>query len=317
MVKQSDKERLQVINDHVNKRTSEPIETSICGLKEISMNIKQLNSYIDGNLELSNKKIYNILTNLYSNFSLNLIYELNENIVLRRARKFEEKKASINYCFTCLKDLLSVPDEKKHIIKTGRLNKAEKSVYYASISDKNFNSYDVALSEVDAMETDYINILDSITTKSLNAVYIGAFNFVLKGWNLPEWIHPYYKEVYKLFQDKCLENNNKYLFESYILCSTFFSDILRRKGHDKLYDITSMLASIIFEKNNIDAIVYESVQIEGAPVIAIKPNAVKEKVKHQDIFSFRVDTNLGYGLYYGEEVNNGNVENGQLKWTTA
>ncbi len=315
-MKQSNKERLKTIKDHINKRTSEPIETSISGLKEISVNIKQLNSYIDSNLELSSKKIYHILTNLYSNFSLGLIYELNENIVLRRARKFEEKESKINYCFTCLKDLLSVPDDKKYIIKTGRLNQAKKPIYYASISDKNFNFYDTALSEVDAMETDYINILDSVTTKSLNAVYIGSFNFIARGQKLPEWVHKYHKEAYKLFKDKCRENNNNYLFESYILCSSFFSDILRRKGHDRLYDVTSTLASIIFEKNNIDAIVYESVQVEGAPVIAIKPNAVKEKVKHQDIFSFRVDTYLGYGLYYGKKVNIGSVKNGQLKWTT-
>jgi len=313
MQSDTNKHRLIDIEKHIIDRTSEQLDISAKRLIEISIHMKQLNSHIKGDIELSKNRIKSVLKNLVSNFSLNLIYELNENIVLRRARKFEEETSVVDNCFDELKDLIAISEEEKSKAKVGRLNKAEHPIYYAVISDKHYNNFDVSLSEIEANETDCINSLDSVTIKSLNAVYIGAFDIIIKGDKLPEWVNEFYIEAFRMFKDRC--KTNKYLFESYILCSAFFSDILKRKGSSKLYEVTSTLSHLLLDDENVDAIVYESVQVRGAPVIAIKPSAVAKKVKHETVISFKVLSSLGYGLFYGKEINKGKVKEGQLVWS--
>jgi hypothetical protein len=49
--------------------------------------------------------------------------------------------------------------------------------------------------------------------------------------------------------------------ELYILYSSFFSDIIKRKGSEKLYQVTSVIASRLLLSETTDAIVYVSVQV--------------------------------------------------------
>ena len=147
------------IKDLVLSKTREEskeelIEASIC--------IEQLNNFIDDKIELSEKKVYLLLKYLYENHSLHLIYELDKDKWLRRARKYEEKDTQVpKYYFTKTNELSIIPDDKKDIVGIGRLNKEKQPIYYGCFSDKNFNNYEVALSEVNAIDLDYINYLDS------------------------------------------------------------------------------------------------------------------------------------------------------------
>lgn len=316
-ITEENKKQASNIKNTIINRVAEPIEKSQEDLLQVSIYIQQLNNFIDGQIELSENKIYIMLKWLSSNFCLNLIYLLEENIVfLRRARKFEERSSS-SYCFTELQDLLFVPEEKKDMVDIGRMNKAKTPMYYGVISHSYFNKFDTALSEIDAKELDYINILDSKLKKSIKSLYIGGFDLFIKGKEIHTWVHPYYQEAYQMLSDKCKEKNNDFLLKSYSLCSAFFADTLSRKKHGRLYEVTSTLSSILFETTHLDSIIYESVQIEGTPVIVIKPSVVTKALEHETVISFKILSNLGYGIYYGEQVNRGKVVNNQLEWEHA
>lgn len=280
-----------------------------------SIYIEQLNNFIDDKIQLSENKVYQLLKYLYENHSLNLIYQLGEGKWLRRARKYEQKDTRVpKYCFIKTSELSVIPDEKKDNVPLGRLNKEKQPIYYACFSDKYFNNYDVVLSEINAIDLDYVNYLDSITTGYLEVIRIGAFDLFMRGQKLPHWIDSYNLRIFKLFKKCCEKKQNKFLLESHQLCSAFFADILSRKNHKNLYKVTSTLANIIFENEQVDAIICESVQVKGAPVIAIRPKALAEKVQHKKVASLSVEANLGYGIYYSVAINKGTVDGNILNW---
>ena len=202
--------------------------------------------------------------------------------------------------------MLYVPESKKSIIEVGRFNKKEESIYYASIFLKeNENEeyfFETAISEIDGIELDYINILDSKPTKCLNVVYIGVFDQLARNKQLPKWIDKYYYKTYLQFKKKCLEKGNRCLFESYLLSNAFFADITQRNGSERLYRVTSVISSLLLN-DEVDAIVYESVKIKNSPNIAIKPKVVDNSVEHKEVCSIRINENLGYGIYYIKSIN--------------
>ncbi len=312
-----DLKRRKDINNYLEKITSIDIKKSIEELIEVSLIIKQLNDFIDSKLELSSKEIENKVQRLISHFTINLAYELDLKIALRRARKFTTEETSIPFCFDNLKDMLYVPESKKSIIEVGRFNKKEESIYYASIFLKeNENEeyfFETAISEIDGIELDYINILDSKPTKCLNVVYIGVFDQLARNKQLPKWIDKYYYKTYLQFKKKCLEKGNRCLFESYLLSNAFFADITQRNGSERLYRVTSVISSLLLN-DEVDAIVYESVKIKNSPNIAIKPKVVDNSVEHKEVCSIRINENLGYGIYYIKSINKGIIDNHNLIW---
>ena len=315
---QEDLKRKKEIDDYLENRTSINIEESLEELIEVSSLIKQLNGFIDNKLELSSKEIENKIKRLISHFTINLVYKLDSKIALRRARKFTTEKTSIPFCFDNLEDMLYVPESKKSIIPLGRFNKKEESIYYASIffkEDENEECFfETAISEINGIELDYINILDSIPTKHLEVVYIGVFDQLARDKQLPKWIDKYYYETYLQFKEKCLEKDNRYLFESYLLSNAFFADIIQREGHERLYKVTSIISSILLAYDNVDAIVYESVKVKNSPAIAIKPKVVDSCLVHKEVSSIRINENLGYGMYYAEPINECIIDNNNLVW---
>lgn len=305
-------ENRKYIKELVLSKTPEKCYTELI---DASIYIEQLNDFIDDKIQLSENKVYKLLKYLYANHSLNLIYQLSEGKWLRRARKYEEKDTKIpKYCFIKTDELSVIPNDKKDIVGIGRLNKERLPIYYGCFSDKNFNYYDVALSEVNAIDLDYVNCLDSITTGYLNVIRIGTFDLFMRGQALHHWIDNYNLRIFKLFKKCCEKQQNRFLLESHQLCSAFFADILSRKNHKNLYKVTSTLADIIFENKHVDAIMYESVQVKGAPVIAIRPKALAQKIKHKKVASLRVEANLGYGIYYTVPINTGTVDGNLLSW---
>lgn len=319
---EEDLKRKKDIDDFLEKRTSIDIEKSIEELKEVSSLIKQLNDFIDNKLELSTKEIENKIQRLVSHFTINLIYELDSQIALRRARKFTTEKTSIPFCFDNLQDMLYVPESIKSIIPLGRFNKKEESIYYASLffeEDKNNEPYfETVIAEINGLEGDYINILDSVPKKRLNVVYIGLFDQLSRNKELPKWINKYYYETYLRFKEKCKKNKNYYLFESYLLSNAFLADITQRNGSEKLYMVTSIISSTLFSDNNVDGIVYESVKVKNSPAIAIKPNVVDNNLLHKEVRSIRINASLGYGIYYVKSINEGIIiDNTSIQWSTS
>lgn len=129
----NNEERLEYYKNHFDKKTNITKEKSILDLKELSTMIKQLNCYIDGTLDLSLKRIDFMISHFIKNFTIILIYELKEEIIIQRSRKFEEENLTNPYCFDELKKLLYIPDDEKDKRPLGRLNIAEEAIYYASM----------------------------------------------------------------------------------------------------------------------------------------------------------------------------------------
>ena len=313
-------EKYKISNDtksHIDSRTSEDVEQSRENLLQVSTYIKQLNTYIDGgDITLSKHKIYNMTQWLFENFTFNLIYKLEGKVIFRRARKYEKMNIETPY-FKCLKELTYISDDRKDIAPLGRMNQAKEPMYYGVISHSDFNKFDTALSEVDAIEYDIVNTLDSELIKDMSTCHIGAFDLFIRGQTIPSYVNDHNREIFQYFIDMCEEKENVYLQESYIAGNAFFADILSRKEHKNLYHVTSALSSFIFEDKDIDSIIYESVQVKGAPSIVIKPTIVDEKLQHTEARSFRVLSSLGYGLYRGEELAVGIVKNNEtIDWNT-
>ncbi len=126
----------------------------------------------------------------------------------------------------------------------------------------------------------------------------------------PIKIHPNFKLVYEYQKDKL----NSYLMVSYQLCDAFFSDILRRKGDNRLYKVTSTLASLFLDGTGTDAILYSSVQTEGGAVLAIKPCKIDEKLEHISTLAMHINKNYGYGIYNTSTLYTGIIKGDDIEW---
>jgi hypothetical protein len=153
---EEDLKRKNDIEAFINNRTSITKETSIKELKEVSEIIKQLSAFMDGHLELTHDGIDRRVERLVKHFTINLIYELDSEIAFRRARKFEEEKSKIPFCFDNLQDISYIPNSLKHIIPIGRLNKKEESIFYATIRYKETEEqfFQTAISEINGNKSE-------------------------------------------------------------------------------------------------------------------------------------------------------------------
>lgn len=80
---------------------SKTLEKCYAELIDASIYIDQLNNFIDDKIQLSENKVYQLIKYLYENHTLNLIYQLEKDKSLRRARKYEERNIEVpKYCFT-------------------------------------------------------------------------------------------------------------------------------------------------------------------------------------------------------------------------
>jgi len=306
------------IENIINRRTSISIDKSIEELTEVSTIIRELNQFIEGKLDLDNNQINIKIKRLISHFTINLIFDLDSEIALRRARKFTEESTT-SYCFNNLQDLSYIPDEKKYLVPLGRFNKKEEPMFYTTVHLKNTEEqfFKTAISEIGGTKLDYINILDSVPTKRLNSIYIGIFDYFIRNKRFPELIEEHeeiFSNIFQEFKNQCIEKDLLSVYESYILCSSFFSDIIKRKKSDTLYQVTSILSSVLLESPNIDAIIYESVEVTDEPSMVIKPNIVDHHIEHKNAYCFKITNDLGYGIYYLEEVNSCEIVNNNLMW---
>jgi hypothetical protein len=165
---------------------------------------------------------------------------------------------------------------------------------------------------------EYINILDSVPTKRLYVVYIGIFDYFIRNKRFPKLIDSDYEkvfsEIFQQFKEKCIDNDLLYLYESYIICSAFFADVMGREGTDKLYMVTSAIGSRLLKSNTADGIVYESVKVTDEPSIAIKPCVVDDHLEHKEAYCFKIEDSFGYGLYNVGLINECEIICENLEW---
>lgn len=297
----------------IDQRTNEMNNSSMNHLKQVSVMIGELNGYIDGVVHLSTKRIASLLDYLLGWYTITFDLSIPENpgLKLLRARKFTEKNS--RPCFPEVQDLSYIADPK--ITFKGRLNKEGESVFYGCIYfNDSFGGIDVAFAEVDALQLERVNILRSKTKAEITVRFPGIFDCVrreARPYFLNEKIFSYWKEVYEYTEKRFSQN----LFSAFLLCETFFSHILRRKHSPRLYDVTSVLGSMLMEEKNIDGVIYSSVQAEGSPVIALKPESVDKNVVHESAESFEINDVYGYALFHATPLYKGDVKQEQnIKW---
>jgi hypothetical protein len=276
----------------------------------VSLIIKQLNDYIDGRISLSEERISYLLDHLVSHYTITLDIPLDYGLKILRAVKFDniEKKP----CFSEVSRLSYIPQNSENIPPIGRLNKYGKSIFYGCV-DLNNNSYNVAFSEVDALKNERINILKSETTAEIKVNYVGIYDYIKRGskpYFMSEEDYSYFKSIYE-YEEQIFD---KYVFVAFQLCDAFFSDILKRKKSDRLYSVTSILASHFLEGDRVDGLIYTSVKAEGSPVIAIKPESVDSKLSHKKAISFEIQENYGYAMYKANPLYQGVVNGEIINW---
>lgn len=87
------------------------------------------------------------------------------------------------------------------------------------------------------------------------------------------------------------------------MCSSFFSDIIKRKGTNRLYKVTSVIASWLLQN-----------KVTDEPSIVIKNDIVDTYITHKDTYCFKVKENLGYGIYDVNIINECKIIDNKLEW---
>lgn len=279
----------------------------------VSIIIKQLNDYIVGRINLSKERISSLLDHLVGYYTITLNIPLDKSIKILRAVKFDnlDKKP----CFSEVSRLSYIPKNSKIVPSIGRLNKCGQSIFYGCVYfNDNFGGYNVAFSEVNALKNEKINILKSETATEINVNYVGIYDCIKresKPYFMSEEVYSYFKSVYEYEKEIFYQ----YVFVAFQICDAFFADILRRKESDRLYIVTSILASHFLEGDRVDGVIYTSVKAEGSPVIAIKPLSVDSKISHKEAVSFEIQENYGYAMYKANPLYQGVVNGKIINWS--
>jgi len=298
----------KTITDYIDKVAREYNADAKIHCERVSMIIKRLNNYIDRKIELSNNEIEGLLDKLVGYYTVTLNFPLSKGVNIVRAVKFEESNSK-KRCYAKVSRLSYIPKELSHASRLGRLNKEGEVIFYGCLNE-NDDGIPVAFSEVNIQEGEDVNILKSKLKEELMVRYIGVFDYYKRGVEPPFKVHPNFKLTYEYQRDKF----NNYLMVAYQLCDAFFSDILRRHGHGRLYKVTSILASLFLEGGQTDALFYSSVQTEGAAVLAIKPCKIDEKVEHMKALSMHLKKDYGYSIYEAPTLYNGVIKGGDIEW---
>lgn len=289
-------EDFKLTNDSIN----------IC--KDVSIIIQQLNDFIDKELELSEERVKYLLDYLVGYFTITLDIPIDKGVKILRARKFDEIEKIP--CFEDVSKLSYNPKGSK--IKIGRLNKENESIYYGCIYFKDNAGINVAFSEVNALKLEKIKILESKAIQDINLRYIGIFDYIKKQvqpWFISPENYSVFEEVYK-YAEKTFD---PHIFIAFQLCDAFFSDILRRKESNRLYIVTSILASLFLKGDKVDGILYTSVKAEGSPVLAIKVESMY-KIEHESAISFEIQESYGYALYKAKTLDKGQINGEKIAW---
>ena len=301
------------ITELIDRKSNEMNSQALFCCDSVATTIKQLKGFIDREINLSESRIKALLDNLVGYYTITLDIPFDSGNKILRAVKFDdiEKKP----CFNEVSRLSYIPKNSQILPKTGRLNKYGESIFYGCIYfNDSFGGVNVAFSEINALKNERINILKSETINEIKVNYIGIYDYIkreIKPYFLSEETYNYFRAVYEYAESKF----NKYLFVAFQLCDAFFADILRKKESNRLYLVTSILASFFLDGNRVDGLIYTSVKAEGSPVIAIKPASVDSKISHKKAISFEIQESYGYAIYKAKSLYHGVVDGDIINWS--
>lgn len=268
-------------------------------LRTVSTYVKQLKDYIEGHINLTATEIDKKLDYIIgcTTITLNLPVE-NREFLRARICNIRTKKCGDSDFFDNVQDLSYIKDIVQNPPSMGRLNIDGEVLFYASvIVDNSDIALLTVLSEIGAKSLDKVGVLRSqqIAGTELQLRCIGIWEFVRlkqKPMFMDQEVFEYYQEAYDLMKKRFPAD----LLTAYNLTDCFLSDVMSMKGSDKLYQITSVAASVLLDDKNVDGILYTSVEA-GFPSVAIKPASVDQKIQHDYVCDVDVIKHHGYSFY--------------------
>ncbi|HCM1946035.1 TPA: hypothetical protein N3A50_004356 [Salmonella enterica subsp. salamae serovar 30:g,m,s:e,n,x] len=152
---------------------------------------------------------------------------------------------------------------EKYVVKAGRLNNINESIFYLS------TGYHAALSEVHANVGDYIQLtgFKFKENKFLNCCSIGEVSKFFK------WGDSRFENEIR----NAVKETDPASIDSLIFADTFLASLLSDSSAvDNKYIYTRTLSQLIFKNNKINAISYPGVESKEQKNFAIKPTAADE-----------------------------------------
>ncbi|EIU6870788.1 hypothetical protein [Vibrio parahaemolyticus] len=276
--------------------------------KEVAKIVKNLNLYIDEEVTLNQGQVDRYLSILGGYFSTSLYIPLDPGTKFLRARAFD-----LHHLEDEVSELSYLPESKKQYARQGRFNQKGAPIFYACIYFDGTGGLNVGFSEINAEPEKSVNVLRSKNVNELNVYYVGIYDLVYRDSKprfMPDDMFNKYREVYEYQETKF----SRQAFLAHQVCDAFFSDILRRKEHGNLYNVTSRLPQIFLSEEAIDGIIYTSVKAEGAPVVALKCNSVDQKLVHESCEAFEIQYDFGYARYQALNTHIGTICDNQINW---
>ncbi|MBB1398099.1 hypothetical protein [Pseudoalteromonas sp. SG44-8] len=267
------------------------VECAHTNLLHSSVYISQLNAHINGTCELTKHEIESKIDYLAGCMTITLDHPISE-LEFLRVRLCEGQN------FANIDDLSYIKKTSCTFPKAGRLNLSGQALFYASIAVKQDDmALRVVLSEAQAKQFDRLNVLRShqVNGTDLYLRIIGIWEQVRrneKPYYLNQFTFDYYTEARKYMAKQF----SRELLFAYELTDRFFADILSREGNERLYQVTSALSNV-FLTEKCDGVLYSSVKAKGEPVVALKPQAVDDKLDHQFATEVFVEYSFGYEFY--------------------
>ena len=204
--------------------------------------------------------------------------------------------------FNSIGDVIYPP--KKNVIKAGRLNNINESIFYLS------TGYHAALSEVHANIGDHIQItgFKFKDKKFINCCSIGEISKFFR------WGDSRFEDVIR----NTVNETDPASIDSLIFADTFLASLLSdSKAANHKYIYTRTLSQLIFKNNKINAISYPGVESKEQKNFAIKPSASNETFDIARTTVVRVTGKYLCGMYKFEilkEAKAIDYKNGLILW---
>lgn len=277
--------------------------------KDVASIVEKLNDYIEGEIDLTGSDIDRSLSILGGYFSTSLHIPLDPNTQFLRARSFD-----LGYLESDVSELSYIVEAKKHFVGQGRFNSKGSPIYYGCLYFGSNGGVNVGFAEINAVANTSVNVLRSVNTHELNVYYVGIYDLVHRDCKprfMSAEMFDKYREVYNYQEQKFSPS----VFLAHQICDAFFSDILRRKEHGNLYNVTSRLPKVFLKESDIDGIIYTSVKAEGSPVVAIKTKSIDTKLSHIICDTYQMLFDYGYARYEAHHTHIGSISGDNICWS--
>ena len=285
-------------------------------LNDVVRIVKTLESHIDGTLVLTYEKLKELVAILTCyTIPVPVPIPLSLGISISRAVEYKEAEGS---CYSEVQRLSYIPKDLVKKIRLGRMNGPEKAMYYGCLGSDS-NSVGAALSEVQAEEGKTYNLLCSRTElksitgtpdDSLQVIPLGIFDYLRRGSPIPFKLHDSYVEIYGFLRNSIHPEG----FLAMQLCDAFLKDALKRGASDRLYSVTSLIAEDCTTLDVIDGLLYPSTKLDGYPNLALKPQAVDKKLRHESAVSIQILESYGFGVFKTKLLNQGMAHGATIEW---